>query len=150
MIQADEGKLPFYHLYELVYRFRQWIIRLLEQNNFLTLADRLLMIKPLTSDDHYSPETFLDNAERSLKDTRKVLQSCLSLLISSIQEYEMKEKEDEKELSTQPTREPSMIDEQQKLLLEQKEAMIIDLSTKYEQLTNAFHEMNTKREEEIR
>ncbi|CAF1201089.1 unnamed protein product [Adineta ricciae] len=149
MIQADEGKLPFYHLYELIYRFRQWIIGLLEQNNFLTLADRLLMIKPLTSDDHYSPETFLDNAERSLKDTRRVLQSCLSLLISSIQEYEMKEKENLKELSTQPTREPSMIDEQQQLLLEQKEAMIIDLSTKYEQLTNAFHEMNTKREEEI-
>ncbi|UJR23166.1 hypothetical protein I4U23_026184 [Adineta vaga] len=149
MIQADESKLPFYHLYELIYKFRQWIIRLLEQNNFLTLADRLLMIKQLSSDEHYSPENFLDNAERTLKDTRKVLQSCLLLLLSSITEYQMKEQDILKE-SLQPTREPSTIDnDQQTLLLEQKETIISELSVKYEQLTNAYNEMNRKREEEI-
>lgn len=149
IIRTDEYKLPFYHLYEIIYKFRHSIIKLLEQNKFLTLADRLLMIRQLSSDDHYTANDFIENSNRVLKDTCKVLNGCITLLLSSINEYQLKEKELPRE-SIEPTRESSMIDDQRELLLQQKESMIIDLTNKYEHLTNVLNQMNAKHEEESR
>jgi len=149
IIETNEYKLPFFDLYELIYKFRHSIINLLEQNKFVTLADRLLMIKQLSSDDHYTINAFIENSHCVLKDTCKVLQACIALLLSSINEYQIKEKEKEipKE-SSEPTRESSSIDDQQELMLEQKESMIIDLTNKYAHLTTVFNQMNAKHEEE--
>ncbi len=147
IIETNEYKLPFFDLYDLIYKFRHSIINLLEQNKFLTLADRLLMIKQLSSDNHYTINAFIENSDRALKDTCKVLQACIALLLSSINEYQIKEKEIPKE-SSEPTRESSSIDDQHELILEQKESMIIDLTNKYAHLTTVFNQMNAKYEEE--
>jgi hypothetical protein len=107
------------------------------------------MIKQLSSDNHYTINAFIENSHCVLKDTCKVLQACIALLLSSINEYQIKEKEKEipKE-SSEPTRESSSIDDQQELILEQKESMIIDLTNKYAHLTTVFNQMNAKHEEE--
>jgi len=109
------------------------------------------MIKQLSSGDHYTINAFIENSDCVLKDTCKVLQACIALLLSSINEYQIKEKEKEKEIPkepSEPTRESSLIDDQHELILEQKESMIIDLTNKYAHLTTVFNQMNTKHEEE--
>ncbi|CAF3709521.1 unnamed protein product [Adineta steineri] len=145
--QTDERKLPFFYLYDMVYKFRQSIINLLEHNKWLTFADRLTMIKQLSTDDHYTSNDYIENSDRVITDTWKVLHTFITHLLASINEYKRKESEIVKE-PVEPPRETSLIEEQQALLLEQKESMIIDLTAKYEQLTNALNQINTKHEEE--
>ena len=79
VIQTDQYKVPFFHLYETIYKFRHSITNLLEQNKFLSLADRLEMIKQLSATDQTLTNDFVDNSERVLKDTVKVLQTCLAI-----------------------------------------------------------------------
>jgi len=141
MIQTDQFKVPFYHLYEIIHKFRHSIINLLEQNKFLSFADCLQMIKQLSSDDNNLTNDFIENSERVLKDIIKILQTCLKTLQSTINEYEIKEKEPE------PIIESSLIDNQQSLILEQKELMIIDLTTKYEHIAKVLNQINKKNEE---
>jgi hypothetical protein len=123
----------------MIYKFRHSIINLLEQNKFLSLAECLQMIKQLSSDDNNLTNDFVENSERVLKDIIKVLQTCLSTINE-------KEKEVIKEL--EPIIETPLIDNQQSLLLQQKDTIINELKTKYENLNNVFNRINTKLEEE--
>lgn len=136
MIQIDEYRLPFYHLYEIVFKFRHAVINLLEQYKFSSLANCLEMIKQLSSDENNNlTNDFIQNAERVFKDIVKVLQTCLTPI---------KEKEIIKEPSPEPTMEISVTDNQQSIILDQKQSIIIDLTTKYEHLMNVLNEKNKK------
>jgi hypothetical protein len=141
--QIDQFKLPFFHLYEMIYKFRQSIINLLEQNKFVSLAECLQMIKQLSSDDNNQTNDFVENSERVLKDILKILQTCLSTLISTINEKGVVKE-------FEPITETPLIDHQQSQLLQQKESTITELTTKYEHISNALHQMNTAHEEELK
>ena len=51
------------------------------------------MIKQLSAADNNLTNDFVDNSERVLKDTVKVLQTCMASIISTKAETEQKEKE---------------------------------------------------------
>ena len=104
------------------------------------------MIRQLSSDEENLSKDIVDNAERVLKDISKVLQSCLVTLQSSIEEYQLKEKDMLK--NPQSSMNTSINDPQQSILLEQKETMLMDLTSKYEQLTKIVNQTNTKHEAE--
>ena len=104
------------------------------------------MIRQLSSDEENLSKDIVDNAERVLKDISKVLQSCLVTLQSSIEEYQLKEKDMLK--NPQSSMNTSINDPQQSSLLEQKETMLMDLTSKYEQLTKIVNQTNTKHEAE--
>jgi hypothetical protein len=72
----------------------------------------------------------------------------MATLQSTIDEYQLKEKDmlNESELIV----ETSLIDNQQSRILEQKELILLDLKTKYEQLTKLLNQTNTKHEEEFK
>jgi hypothetical protein len=72
----------------------------------------------------------------------------MATLQSTIDEYQLKEKDmlNESELIV----ETSLIDNQQSRILEQKELILLDLKTKYEQLTKLLNQNNTKHEEEFK
>jgi len=145
IIQNDQFKLPFFHLYETIYTFRHSIINLLEQNKFLSLADRLDMIKQLSLSDNNLTNDFVDNSERVLKDTVKVLQTCLATIISTQTENETKEK-------LISTEQPITIIEtpiNDNQIIQQKEFIIDNLNTKYQQITQVVDQNNKKHEEEL-
>jgi hypothetical protein len=142
MIQSDQYKLPFYHLYEIIYQFRHSTINLLEQNNFLSLADCLQMIKQLSSNDNYLTNDFLENAEHVLKDTIKILQTCISTFQTRINEYQIKE------LVKEPETMSSIDHQQSSFVIEQQESVIIDLTIKYEHLTSILNQVKIKNEVE--
>jgi hypothetical protein len=141
IIPNDQFKLPFYYLYEIIYKFRYSVINLLEQNKFLSLADCLQMIKQLSIDDNNQINNFIDNAEHVLKDIIKIFQTCIKTLQTTIKEQEIIK---ESEIIT----ENSLIDNQQSLIIDQKDSTIIDLTTKYEQITKILNQVNKKYEEE--
>jgi hypothetical protein len=141
MNQTDQFKIPFFHIYEIIYKFRHSIINLLEQNKFLSLADRLQMIKQLSSEDDNITNDFVENSERLLKDIVKVLQTCMATLISTINEYQTKEPETIIEAPSH--------DDQQSLILQQKEWIINDLTTKYDQLTHVLNQANAKHQDDF-
>ena len=146
IIQPDQFKSPFFSLYEIIYKFRHSIINLLEQNQLLSLANCLHLIKQLSSDENsYPTNDFIENAERVLKDIVKVIQSCISTFQTTINEYRLKEKTmlNESELIF----DNSLIN-QQSAVLEQKESILIDLKSKYDQLSKLLNETNVKYEEE--
>jgi hypothetical protein len=145
VIQNDHYKLPFFHLYETIYKFRHSIINLLEQNKFLSLADRLDMIKQLSSSDNNLTNDFVDNSERVLKDTVKVLQTCMATIISTKNENDQKQKEIEAKQS-KVTVEPSTNDNQ---IIQEKELMIENLNNKYQHMTEVIDQNNKKHEEEL-
>jgi hypothetical protein len=142
MIQSDQYKLPFFHLYEIIYQFRHSTINLLEQNNFLSLADCLQMIKQLSSNDNYLTNDFLENAEHVLKDTIKILQTCISTFQTRINEYQIKE------LVKEPETMSSIDHQQSSFVIEQQESVIIDLTIKYEHLTSILNQVKIKNEVE--
>ena len=148
MASFEQYKSSFFHLYETVYKFRQAIVNILEQNQLVSFANCLQMIRQLSSDDQTLTKDFLENAERVLKDITKVLQTCTTTLQSTIQNYQNKEKAMDKEPKSEIEK-SSMID-QQSINLEQKESMLIDLTIKYEQLTKIFDQVNIKHEEEVK
>ena len=133
-------------MYETIYKFRQAIVNLLEQNQLSSFANCLQMVRQLPSDEDNLIKDFLDNAERVLKDISKVLQTCTVTLQSTIEEYQRKEKEMLKD--PQFTTETSSLDPQQSILLEQKDLMLMELTTKYEQLTRALNQTNVNHEAE--
>lgn len=147
MTESDSYKLPFFHLYELIYKFRQTIINLLEQNQFQALANCLQLNKQLTSDNG-QPSDFLENIERVLKDVTKILQTCLTTFQSKINDYENKNKEKEKEIKPLP--EPIVTDNQQSKIIEDKNLLIIELKTKYDHMTNILNQTNIKHENEMK
>jgi len=141
MVPNDQFQHSFYHLYEIIYKFRHSTINLLEQNNFLSLAGCLHMIKQLSIDDNNIINNFIDNAEHLLKDIIKVFQTCIKTLQTTIKEKEIIE---EPEIII----ENSLIDNQQSLIIDQKDSIIIDLTTKYEEMTKILNRVNKKYEEE--
>jgi hypothetical protein len=144
VISSDQFKLAFFSLYENIYKFRHSIINLLEQNELLSLANCLHLIKQLSSDENHPPiNDFIDNAEHILKDIIKVLQTSMLTLQSTINEYQLKDKDmlNESEL---------ILDNQQSTILEQKESILTDLKIKYEQLTKLLNETNTQHDEEFK
>ncbi|CAF3426054.1 unnamed protein product [Rotaria sp. Silwood1] len=149
-IQTDQFKLQFFQLYDLIYKFRYAIINLLEQHKFTSLADRLQTIQQLSSDNDNNTITsdFVKNSECLLKDTVKVLQTCITTLTSTINEYQRKEKDFKYEL--EPIEEASSVDNPQSSILQEKELMIIDLTTKYEHITKVLNKTNKTNEEKLK
>lgn len=121
-------------------------MNLLEQNELLSFANCLQMIRQLSPDEDTLSKDILDNAERVLKDISKVLQTCLVTLQSTIQQYQLKEKDMSK--NPMPVLDTSIDDPQYSFLLEQKETMLKDLTTKYEQLTTLLNQTNAKHDAE--
>jgi hypothetical protein len=135
-------------MYETIYKFRHSIINLLEQNKFISLADRLEMVKQLSSSDTNPTNDFVDNSERVLKDTVKVLQTCMATFVSTVNENELKQKQPSFEQS-KITIETSTNDTQQSSLILQKESTIDDLNNKYQQVTQVLDQNTKKHEEEM-
>jgi hypothetical protein len=104
------------------------------------------MIKQLSLNDNNLPNDFIDNSERILKDITKVLQTSITTLQSIINEYQLKEKEFLKE--TTSITETSLIDSQEALILDQKDSLIVDLTTKYEDIVKILNEIKKKNQEE--
>ena len=145
MIQTDQYKIPFFHLYETIYNFRHSIMNILEQNKFLPLADRTDLIKQLASTTEQNPATdFVDNSERALRDTVEILQTCLTTLTTTIDQNEEKHSQlARKEAETKT-------DENQSLaIIQQKESIINDLSQRYQQATEVLTENQRKFQEEL-
>ncbi|CAF0725747.1 unnamed protein product [Rotaria sp. Silwood1] len=148
VIHTDQFKVPFFHLYETVYKFRHSIINLLEQNKFLSLADRLDMIKQLSISDNNLTNDFVDNSERVLKDTVKVLQTCMATLISTKTENESKQKESSSEQSA-TTVQTSTVHNDQSSIIQQKESIIDDLNNRYQHISEVLDQNNKKHSEEL-
>ena len=148
VIQIDHFKVPFFHLYETIYKFRHSIINLLEQNKFGSLAGRLDMIQQLSSVGPSGTNDYVDNSERVLKDTVKVLQTCLATLMSSMQENDMKQKSTIIEPAKSIASPPFDRAEQQQVMLEQKDRLIHEINAKYEQVTHSLEETSKKHQEE--
>lgn len=144
VVQSDLYKLPFFHLYETVYKFRHSIINLLEQNKFLSLADRLDMIKQISSTDSNPTNDFVDNSERVLKDTVKVLQTCMATMLANNNEAEKKSKETASEQAKTHV-ETSNHDPR---LVQEKELIIEDLNHKNQAINKLLEQSNKKHEEE--
>jgi hypothetical protein len=123
------------------------MVNLLEESKFLTLADRLHMIKRIASESDGKSDEFAFNAEQVLADITKVLQTCVTLFKSSITEYERKQKE----LLSEPKVivEVPVLDPQQTLLVQQKDLIIDNLNAKYEHMTDALDQLNRKRRDEF-
>lgn len=118
---------------------------LLEQNQFVSLADRLEMTKQLATVDEQLTNDYLENSENVLKDTVKVLRTCFTSLLSSVRQNE-KSPDEEKTVST-PV-EP--IENQEKTLIEQEKQQIIDeFNRKYEEINQSVEAKNKKQIEEL-
>lgn len=103
------------------------------------------MIKQLSSSDSTLTNDFVDNSERVLKDTVKVLQTCMATIISTKNENDQKEKE----MSSKQAKviiEPPANDNQ---IIQEKELIIEDLNNKYQQMTKALDQNNKKHDEEL-
>ncbi len=124
-------------MYETIYKFRHSIINLLSKSEFVSLADRLDMDKQLSPTENNPTNDFVDNSERVLKDTVKILQTCMETLTSTMD----KNKENQSNMST--------IDNQQSSTIQQKESIIDDLNNKYQQITEILDENNQKSKEEL-
>ncbi|CAF4038343.1 unnamed protein product [Rotaria sp. Silwood2] len=150
VIHTDQFRVPFFHLYETIYKFRHSIINLLEQNKFLSLADRLDMIKQLSTSDNNLTNDFVDNSERVLKDTVKVLQTCMTTLIltNNENENESKQKESSSEQSA-TTMQTSTVNNDQSSIVQQKESIIDDLNNKYQHISQVLDQTNKKHNDEI-
>jgi hypothetical protein len=104
------------------------------------------MIKQLSLSDNNLTNDFVDNSERVLKDTVKVLQTCLATIISTQTENETKEKSISTEQPITIIETPTINDNQ---TIEQKEFIIDNLNTKYQQITQVVDQNNKKHEEEL-
>lgn len=147
-IQSDQFKLPFFHLYETIYKFRHSVINLLEQNKLLSLADRLEMIKQLSTTEDNPTNDFVDNSERVLKDTVKVLQTCMTTLVMVKNEEEKKQKEADSEPSA-VTIKTTTNETDQSSIIQLKESIIEDLSSKYQHISVVLDENIKKHNEEL-
>jgi len=95
------------------------------------------MDKQLSPTENNPTNDFVDNSERVLKDTVKILQTCMETLTSTMD----KNKENQSNMST--------IDNQQSSTIQQKESIIDDLNNKYQQITEILDENNKKSKEEL-
>ncbi|CAF2135435.1 unnamed protein product [Rotaria magnacalcarata] len=148
VIQGDHFKVPFFHIYETIYKFRHSIINLLEQNKLISLADRLDMIKQLSTSDDNLTNDFVDNSERVLKDTVKVLQTCMTTLGVDKNTSEKKQTEKVYEPSITTTK-TSTTESDYSSIIQQKESIIGDLTNKYQQLSQVLDDNNKKHTEEL-
>ncbi|CAM2723662.1 unnamed protein product [Rotaria socialis] len=148
VIERDHFKVPFFHIYETIYKFRHSIINLLEQNKLISLADRLDMIKQLSTSDDNPTNEFVDNSERVLKDTVKVLQTCMTALAVDKNASEEKQTEKVYEQSI-PTMKTSTTESDHSSIIQQKESIIDDLTNKYQQLSQVLDDNNKKHNEEL-
>ena len=142
--RADSYKVPFFHLYESIYKFRHTMISLLEQNKFMSLADRLEMIKQISSMDNIVTNDVVDNSERVLKDTAKVLQTCMATLMTTIHENESKLKEASSE-QTKVTVPSAKLETH----VGEKQPDDGDLHAKHQHISHALDQNNQKHQEEM-
>ncbi|CAF3083058.1 unnamed protein product [Rotaria socialis] len=144
--ETDQFKVGFFYVYDIIYKFRHAITKLLEKYKFTFLADRLQIIQQLSSGSHATND-FIKNSECVLKDTVKILQICLTTLQTTINEYQIKQSSIE--IEPEPIKESSIIDNQQSLILQEKELTITDLTAKYEHATRLLNEANKKHKEAL-
>jgi molecular chaperone GrpE (heat shock protein) len=106
------------------------------------------MVKQLSSSDNTLTNDFVDNSERVLKDTVKVLQTCMATLISTVHENETKPKQSSTEQS-KITIQTSTNDTLQSSVIHQKDSMIDDLNNKYLHVAQELDQHTKKHEEEL-
>ena len=102
------------------------------------------MNKQLSSSETNPTNDFVDNSERVLKDTVKILQSCMATLTSTIDKNEPKQ--------NQSLSEPlkiSTTDNQQSSIVQPKEIIIDDLNNRYQKITEILDRNNKKYTEEL-
>lgn len=102
------------------------------------------MNKQLSLSDNNPTDDFVDNSEHLLKDTVKVLHTCMATLTSTIDKHETKQNQP---ISEQPN--ISTSDNQQSSIVQEKELIIDDLNNKYQQLTKILDQNNEKYKEEL-
>ena len=119
------------------------MISLLEQNKFISLADRLEMIKQISSMDNMVTNDFVDNSDRVLKDTAKVLQTCMTTLMTTIHENENKLKEASSEQAKAAAPLAKL-----EANVEEKQPDVSDLHAKYQQISQSLDQNNEKHREE--
>jgi hypothetical protein len=100
------------------------------------------MDKQLSPTENNPTNDFVDNSERVLKDTIKILQTCMATLTSTM------EKNKQNQSSSEQSK-MSIIDNQQSSIIQQKESIIDDLNNKYQQITEILDENNKKSKEEL-
>jgi hypothetical protein len=139
----------FYDLYEIIYRFHRSIVNVLVHNRLTTLADSLGNAKQLSiNDKHVTTSTFTDNAEHVLKDVMKVIQTSMAIHLSTINEYEVKQKTNWKQsLFVEQT---TPVDGQSSSFIEEQQATIDDLTTKYKTIVDILDRTTKEHEEETR
>ena len=131
-----------------MYKFRQSIVNLLQQNKFTTLADSLDNIRQLTVDAEPVSQDFINNAERVLKDIMKVMQTSMAINASTISRHEA----ELKELANRPVTIDEIVptDAPSAALLQEKEAMIANLTAKLLRMTDMFNQATKDHEEDAR
>jgi len=101
------------------------------------------MIKQLSATDQTLTNDFVDNSERVLKDTVKVLQTCLAITTKN---------ENEQQNQTAPVEplKPSIeIKPIEPETRREQDSMIEDLNAKYKQVTQIMNESQQKYQEEL-
>ena len=103
------------------------------------------MIKQLSSSDNNPTNDFVDNSERVLKDTVKVLQTCMATMIANNNGTEKKLKDtlDEQSKTAVESSNPD------KELLQEKELVIEDLNHKCQAMNKMLDQSSKKHEEEV-
>lgn len=106
------------------------------------------MTQQLSSNDNSEPNDYIQNSECVLKDIVKVLQTCITTLLSRIKEYRLKESAVKTDLDS--IIEISSTDDQQSSTIQDKEFLILDLKNKYENTTKLLNETNKNHEKRLK
>lgn len=105
------------------------------------------MIKQLSSTDQTITNDFVDNSERVLKDTVKVLQTCLATIAKN--ENTQQQQQEKKTIPIEqpkPTIETKKSDNE---IQPEKDPIIENLNTKYQEVTLTLNETQQKYQEEL-
>lgn len=146
--RIDPAQTSFVHLYELLLKFRQALVNILQQNKFHVFADRLQTLKLNSIEDEQEHQLYLDNAENLLKEMMKIMQTSMAVYSSKVNDYETKLKEKSSVLPS--TTEASRVDLEQSALIEEKNSIITDLTKKYQKLSDLFNETAKQHDTEIK
>ncbi|CAF0832725.1 unnamed protein product [Didymodactylos carnosus] len=154
MVKIDTFKYPFFQVYENIYKFRTSVTKLLEENKFSSLSDRLSFVKKLSFDDSNGSNMndITDNADQVLKDTVKVIQLCLNTLKQSSTPSTPSRKENETDklfISANSQQQQSSSSSMEKQDSE-KDKIIQELKAKYDAINDSLYETDKKHEDELK
>lgn len=106
------------------------------------------MIKQLSASDTNPTNDFVDNSERVLKDTVKVLQTCMSTVTTTPSKNENDNKQ--KQISNEQIQKKTLdIPTKDNQIIQEREIIIEELNNKYQEVTQNIDETKKKYEEEL-